>query len=71
MGKDVVSNLLSLDCSGALLNVNIVVWAGHTAAYLSYDDSIVAIPLDKKLNSASYQQLKKNIFDILEIMLEK
>lgn len=71
LGKDVVSNLLSLDCSGALLNVNIVVWAGHTATYLSYDDSIVAIPLDKKLNSASYQQLKKNIFDILEIMLEK
>ncbi len=71
LGKDVVNNLLSLDCTGALLNINIVVWAGHTAVYLSYDDSIVAIPLDKKLNAASYQQLKKNIYDILDILLEK
>ena len=71
LGKEVINNLLSLDCTGALLNINIVVWAGHTAAYLSYDDSIVAIPLDKKLNSASYQQLKKNIYDIMDILLEK
>ena len=71
LGKDVINNLLALDCTGSLLNVNIVVWAGHTAAYLSYDDSIVAIPLDKKLDSAAYQQLKKNIYDILDILLDK
>ena len=69
LGKDVINNLMSLECAGSLLNINIVIWAGHTAAYLSYDDSIVAIPLDKKLNSAAYQQLKKNIFDILDILL--
>ena len=71
LGKDVINDLMSIDCKDSLLNVNIVIWAGHTACYLSYDDSIVAIPLDKKLNPAAYQQLKKNIFDILEIMLGK
>ena len=71
LGKDVVNNLLSLECTNSLLNINIVVWAGHTAVYLSYDDAIVAIPLDKKLNSGAYQQLKKNIFDILDIMFGK
>lgn len=71
LGKDVINNLMSIDCKDSLMNVNIVVWAGHTAVYLSYDDSIVAIPLDKKLNPAAYQQLKKNIYDILEIMLGK
>ena len=71
LGKEVINNLMSIDVKDSLLNVNIVVWAGHTAAYLSYDDSIVAIPLDKKLNSAAYQQLKKNIYDILDILLEK
>lgn len=71
LGKDVINNLMSIDCKDSLLNVNIVVWAGHTAVYLSYDDAIVAIPLDKKLNPAAYQQLKKNIYDILEIMLGK
>ena len=71
LGKDVANNLLSLDCTNSLLNINIVVWAGHTACYLSYDDAIVAIPLDKQLNSAAYQQLKKNIYDILEIFFGK
>lgn len=71
LGKDVINNLMSIDCKDSLLNVNIVVWAGHTAAYLSYDDSIVAIPLDKQLNAAAYQQLKKNVYDILDILLEK
>lgn len=71
LGKDVVNNLMAIDCKDSLLNVNIVVWAGRTAAYLSYDDSIVAIPLDKKLNVAAYQQLKNNIYDILEILLGK
>lgn len=69
LGKDLVNNLKSIDCTGALLNVNIVFWAGHTAVYLSYDDSIVAIPFDKELSVGSYQQLKKNIKDILEILV--
>lgn len=70
LGKDVVNNLLSIDCTNSLLNVNIVIWAGHTAVYLSYDDGIVTIPLDKKLESNAYKQLKKNITDILEILVK-
>ena len=69
LGKDFLNNLKSIDCSAALLNVNIVVWAGHTFAYMSYDDSIVAIPFDNEINTGSYNQLKKNIADICEIVL--
>lgn len=70
LGKDFLNNLKSIDCGGALLNVNVVVWAGHTACYLSYDDSIVAIPFDKAIDPNSYTQLKKNLNDILEIVSE-
>ena len=70
LGKNIVNDLLSLDCNNALLNVNIVVWAGHTAVYLSYDDGIVSIPLDKKLDSSAYKQLKKNVLEILEILVK-
>ena len=69
LGKDFVENLKSIECSGPLLNVNIVVWAGRTAVYLSYDDSIVAIPFDKPIEPNAYVQLKKNIGDLLEIIL--
>ena len=71
LGKGLLNDLLSIECHASLLNVNIVLWAGHTAVYMSYDDSIVAIPLDKKLNAASYQQLKKNIKDLLTILINK
>ena len=49
--------------------MNIVLWAGHTSVYMSYDDSIVAIPFDKEINIGSYNQLKKNINDVCEICL--
>lgn len=69
LGKELLDNLKSIECTGALLNVNIVLWAGRTAAYLSYDDSIVAIPFDKEIVPESYAQLKKNISEVLEILV--
>ncbi len=71
LGKDLLNNLKSIDCRNCLFNVNIVVWAGRTSVYLSYDDAIVAIPLDKELDSKAYQQLKKNIGEVLQIFFEK
>lgn len=70
LGKELIENLKSIECTGALVNVNIVFWAEHTAVYLSYDDSIVAIPFDKKINKDSYVQLKKNITELLEILVK-
>ena len=70
LSEEVINNLMAIDCTNALLNVNIVVWAGHTAVYLSYNDDIVAIPLDKKLNQSAYQQLRRNVLDILEILVK-
>ncbi len=69
LGKELIENLKSIDCAGALLNVNIVFWAGRTSVYLSYDDSIVAIPFEQEIKAESYQQLKKNIKELLEILV--
>ncbi len=70
IGKEVIRDLLDIDCKGSLLNINIVLWAGHTAVYLSYDDGIVAIPLDKKLDVEAYKVLKRNIADILNALIK-
>ena len=69
LGKDLINNLKSIECVDSLLNVNIVLWAGHTSVYLSYDDKIVAIPFDHAIEANGYVQLKKNITDIFEILL--
>ncbi len=70
LGKDLINNLKSIECVNALVNLNVVFWAGRTAVYLSYDDSVVAIPFDHEINTASYQQLKKNISDLLQILVD-
>lgn len=70
LGKTLVNDLKSIDCTGSLLNVNIVVWAGRTSVYMSYDDSVVTIPLEKKLDAAAYQKLRKDIHNLLEILVK-
>ncbi len=70
LGKELINDLKSIDCTGSLLNVNIVIWAGRTSVYMSYDDSVIAIPLDKELNTAAYQKLKKDIHNLLEILVK-
>ena len=70
LGKDVINGLKDIDCKGSLLNVNVVFWAGRTAIYLSYDDGIVAIPLDKQLDTNAYKTLKNNLKDLLEVLVK-
>ena len=71
LGKELIDNLKSIECIGALVNVNAVFWAGHTAIYMSYDDSVAAIPFDKPIVVESYQQVRNNLRAILEIVAEK
>ena len=68
LGKELINNLKAIECKGSLLNVNIVFWHKRTACYLSYDDSIVAIPFEQPINAEAYASLKKNIADIFEIL---
>ena len=63
-----LNNLKSIECKEPLLNVNIVFWHKRTACYLSYDDSIVAIPFEHPINPAAYASFKKNIADIFAIL---
>ena len=51
IGTKLLSELKDLKCSAPLLNINIVLWNKKSFAYLSYDDSIVAIPFDKSINN--------------------
>ena len=68
LGKELLNNLKSIECTGSLLNVNIVFWHKRTSCYLSYDDSIVAIPFEQPINPNAYVALKKNIGDIFEVL---
>lgn len=52
---------------GSLLNVNLVVWAGRTAIYLSYDDAAMGLPFDKPMNVEAYEQMIRDLNKAFEM----
>ena len=57
----ILSQLKKIELGNHLLNVNVVFWGGHTAAYISYDDTIMSVPFDKELD---YQGFEKSFNDL-------
>ena len=68
--QNLLNQIQKLVCDAPLLNVNFVFWAGKSLCYLSYDDSIVAIPFENKINPVAYECLKKNIEDVFAILIK-
>ena len=70
LGTELISKIKSIKVNDPLLNVSMVFWHKRTAVYMSYDDSIVAIPFNSELMESSYATLKKNIKDMFDILDE-
>ena len=62
----IISQLKKLEIGNHLLNVNVVFWAGHTAAYISYDDTIMSVPFDKEIDHKGFDKS----FEDLEICFD-
>lgn len=61
---DLISGLRKLKIENHLLNVNVAIWGGHTAAYISYDDAIMSFPFDKPFDYEAFEQSFKE-FDLV------
>ena len=46
IGLKFIDSIRNVKVDGSLLNVNVVLWAGHTGIYLSYDDALMSIPFE-------------------------
>ena len=68
LGKNLIAELQSLVCNAPLLNLTFVFWNKKTFCYISYDDSIVAIPFDKPIDVNAYITLKRNVEDLFAIL---
>ena len=71
INNKVVSQLKKLQIGGHLLNVNVVFWAGHSAAYVSYDDTIMSVPFDKPLDKNGFDQSFKDLLVCLNALTEE
>ncbi len=63
-----LGELRKIKIEGRLFNVNVVVWGGHSAAYLSYDDAIMAIPFDKPFDHAAFEQSFEDVDAIIKLL---
>ncbi len=63
-----ISKIKSIDIKDHLWTLTVVVWAGRTIVYASYDDESVTLPLAKKINTSCYSQYKENLLDELEAL---
>lgn len=70
LGTKFISKLKDFKIEKHLLNMIICVWAGKTSAYLSYDDLVNELPVDKKLNPDGLKQYQKELPLLLEALAE-
>ena len=63
-----LSELRKIKVENHLFNLNVVVWGGHSAAYLSYDDAIMAIPFDKPFDKQAYEQSIDDVNAVIKLL---
>lgn len=67
--KDLLSNLCKIKIEKHLLNINLVIWGGHTAAYISYDDVIMSFPFDKPFDYEAFEQSFEDFNDVMDLIV--
>lgn len=69
LGKKFYAGLLEdLAIKEHLINVNVVVWAGKSAIYFSYDDAAMGLPFDKEFDRKPYDQMADNLSDAFALL---
>lgn len=71
LNSKAIAQFKKLKIEGHLLNVNIVFWGGHTAVYLSYDDSILSVPFDKPFDGEGFEKSLDDLMICLNAMAEE
>ena len=63
-----VSLIKEIKVEKDLLNFALVIWAGHSAAYLSYSDAIIALPFEKPFNKEPFEQYTSQQLQLLNAL---
>ena len=66
LGKEFIEKIKRIKIEKPLLNLNIVVWGGHTSAYASYDDVIMTLPFDKEFTKDANEKYLSDLLSLLE-----
>ncbi len=70
-GTKFLGQLKDIKTDARLLNLVIVVWAGHTGIYLSYDDSVTVLPFEHEFNREAQDKYREDLIASLELVTMK
>ena len=68
LGGSFINDVRRIRLDNHLFNVNITVWGGHSAAYLSYDDGVMAIPFEKPFDYEGFEQSCKDVDALIRLL---
>ncbi|MBR0439200.1 MAG: hypothetical protein IJK27_00355 [Bacilli bacterium] len=74
LGKDFLKEIRKVAVEKHLLGYSVVIWSGHSAMYLSYDDAIMALPFEKKFQKEPNEQFANDLlqaFNALDLLNNK
>ena len=66
LDKKFIKAIKEFDVSAHLMNLTIVIWAGKTIIYASYDDATITLPFYEKYQEDSAVQYRDNLVKLLE-----
>lgn len=67
VGTKFIPALKKIQLDNVLLNLNVVIWAGHTAAYISYCDEIMTLPFQNVFDGKANDKFKDDLYTLLEV----
>ena len=68
LGTKFTSMLKSMKLGNELLGFTVVIWAGHSAAYLSYTDAIIALPFEKPFSGEAFDNYTSQQLELLNAL---
>lgn len=68
LGEPFMKAIEKFKVSENLMNLNIAIWGGHTALYMSYNDEMMVLPFEKAFNEEPIKQYKDEQIKLLKIV---
>ena len=66
LGKAFMEKVKNLKAEKPLLNLNLVIWGGHSSAYASYEDVIMTLPFEKPFDKTPNETYVRQLLAIME-----
>lgn len=68
LGSKFISAIKNFEVANHLLTLTVVIWAGRSVVYASYDDESVTLPFMKKIDETCFTQYRDDTLKVIEAL---